>query len=97
MAIKQQTGKLSLLRVHKRGTKYGPANDQIDVEVVIKFATNATQAYGFQLRPGALLPAHEGMLTLLRDAYIHNLNVTINYDEQPGKDNHILFRVWLKN
>lgn len=96
MAIKQQSGKLSLLRVHKKGTGYGPPGDLIDVEVVVKFKNSSTQAYGFQLRPGDLLPAHEGMLELLRDAFMNDLKATIDYDESPGKENHVLFRVWLE-
>jgi hypothetical protein len=31
------SGKISLLRVHDRGTAYGPPTDRIDVEVVMQF------------------------------------------------------------
>jgi hypothetical protein len=36
------------------------------------------------------------MLDLLRDALNHDWQVTIDYDDiAPGKNNGILFRVWL--
>jgi hypothetical protein len=95
MAIKQKSGKLSLLRVHEKGTGYGPPRDLIDVEVVVKFKGSSRPAYGFQLRTGARLPAREGMLALLHDAFFNNLKVTIDYNERRGKNNHVLFRVWL--
>ena len=49
MAIQQSSGKLSLLRVHDVGTKYGPPTDQLDVEVVIQLQGN-NKAFGFQLQ-----------------------------------------------
>lgn len=96
MSIKSQSGKLSILRAHKAGTKYGPTDDQIDAEIIIKFEHNPSEAYGFQLRPGDQLPSHEAMLSLLRDAYFNDLKVTINYIEEERQSCHILFRVWLE-
>ena len=46
----QTSGKINFLRVHEVGSKYGPSNDQIDAEVVIKFVGNSSKAYGFKLR-----------------------------------------------
>ena len=43
-AIRMASGKLTLLRVHDVGTKYGPASDQLDVEVVIQLNTKPGQA-----------------------------------------------------
>ncbi len=95
MAILQTSGQLSLLRVHERGSKYGPPSDQIDVEVVVQFQGLPSRAYGFQLRDDARGPAREGMLGLLRDGFNHNWRVTIDYDIVPGRNNGIVVRVWL--
>jgi hypothetical protein len=67
MGIENLGGKLKLLRVHDRGTRFGPPGDEIDAEVVVMFAGRPQEAFGFQLRGGADLPAREGMLSLLRE------------------------------
>lgn len=95
MGIENVSGFLSLLRVHRRGGKFGPANDRIDVEVIAQIASRPTQFYGMQLRNGSDLPANEGMLGLLRDGFNHNWIVNIDFDKKPGKNNSVLIRVWL--
>jgi hypothetical protein len=95
MGIENVSGLLSLLRVHRRGGKFGPANDQIDVEVIAQIASDPTQFYGMKLRTGSDLPANEGMLGLLRDGFNHGWIVNIDFDKKPGKNNSVLIRVWL--
>jgi len=46
----QVSGQLSLLRVHERGSKYGPPSDQIDVEVVVQFRNRPNEAKAWLLR-----------------------------------------------
>lgn len=91
----QIVGRLSLLRVHELGTKYGPPSDQIDVEVVVQFQGSPSRAFGFKLREDARGPAREGMLGLLRDGFNHNWIVGIDYDITTGHSNGVLMRVWL--
>jgi hypothetical protein len=62
----QASGRITMLRVHDVGTKFGPPTDQIDVEVVITLNTESGKAFGFQLRNDANRPARQGMLDLLR-------------------------------
>ena len=88
-------GKLTVLRVHDVGTGFGPPTDFIDVEVVIGLDSQPGKFFGFQLRNDAKLPARQGMLDLLRDAFDRNLIVNIDFFQRPGKTNHILFRTWL--
>jgi len=95
MALLESSGKLTFLRVHDVGTGWGPANDFIDVEVVIRLNAEPNKAFGFQLRNDGNRPARAGMLDILRDALNHNWTVGIDYDINPGKSNGIIIRVWL--
>lgn len=95
MGVVNMSGRLSLLRVHDRGTKFGPPTDQVDVEVIIAFANRPGDFFGFQLRQDANGPAREGMLGLLRDGFNHGWTVHVDFDQQPNRRNSVLFRVWL--
>jgi hypothetical protein len=89
------SGKLSLLRVHDLGTRYGPPSDQIDVEVVAQFEGRPADAFGFQLRNDGNFPARRAMLDLLRDGFNHGHTVSIDYEIQPGAHNGLIIRAWL--
>jgi hypothetical protein len=94
--ILEASGKVKLLRVHDVGTGYGPATDQIDVEVIVWLDSQPGKAFGFQLRNDSKGLAHQGMLDLLRDAFNNNRTVTIDYDEiSPVRKNGTLIRVWV--
>lgn len=95
MGVVNMSGQLNLLRVHDRGTKFGPPSDQIDVEVVIGFRNRPNDFFGFQLRQDANAPAREGMLGLLRDGFNHGWVVHVDFDQKPNRHNSVLFRVWL--
>lgn len=97
MGRENVTGKLSLLRVHDRGSAFGPPSDQIDVEAVVQFVGRPDEAFGFQLRNDANGPAREGMLDLLRDGFNHGWIVSIDYDRDTaaGKRQGVAMRVWL--
>jgi hypothetical protein len=95
MGVVNTSGRLSLLRVHDRGTKFGPPSDQIDVEVVVAFQGRPNDFFGFQLRQDANAPVREGMLGLLRDGFNHNWIVHLDFDQKPNRRNSVLFRVWL--
>lgn len=89
----QTAGKITFLRVHDVGTKFGP--DQLDIDAVIQLDGKTTPSYGFQLRTDTNQIARQGMLDLLRDAYAHNWPVTIDYDIPAGKQNGVVIRVAL--
>ena len=84
-----------MLRVHDVGTKYGPPTDQIDVEVVTILDTQPGKAFGFQLRKDSNEVARQGMLDLLRDAYVSNWPVSFDHITPAGKNNGRIIRVWL--
>ena len=89
------SGQLSLLRVHERGSGFGPASDFIDVEVVVQFVGRPADAFGFQLRSDANLPARQGMLDLLRSSFNRGWIANIDHETPAGKHNGIIVRVWL--
>jgi hypothetical protein len=91
----EKTGKLVFLRAHDLGTGYGPPNDALDVEAVFIINAIGDGAYGFQLRNDANLPARQAMFSLLRDAFVNNLPVTVDYLIDTGKQNGIAIRVAL--
>ena len=95
MALLESSGRLTFLRVHDVGTGFGPPNDFIDVEVVIKLDTKPNNAFGFQLRNDNSRPARAGMLDLLRDAFNHNWVVLIDYNLDAGKTNGVIIRTAL--
>jgi hypothetical protein len=95
-ALLNSQGRLTMLRVHDVGTKYGPPSDQIDVEVVIQLDSRPGMAFGFQLRGGTNALAHQGMLDLLRDAFENRWVVNIDYSLDQGKKNGVIIRTWVK-
>ena len=95
MALLQSAGKLTFLRVHDVGTKFGPPTDQIDVEVVVQLNTTGKKSYGFKLRDDANRFAHAGMLDLLRDAFNHGWTAVIDHETPTGKQNGVIIRVAL--
>jgi hypothetical protein len=94
-AILNASGKITQLRVHDVGTKYGPPGDQLDAEVIMWISSKPGMAFGFQLRPDENRNARFGMLNLLRDAFNNNWTVSIDCDIASGKKNGRIFRVWL--
>jgi hypothetical protein len=97
MGVENVTGKISLLRVHDRGSAFGPPSDSIDVETIVQFAGRPTEAFGFQLRDDGQGPARQGMLDLLRDGFNNGWIVSIDYerDTAAGKRHGVAFRVAL--
>ncbi len=91
----EKTGKIVFLRAHDVGTKFGPPNDQLDVEAVFCLNAIADGAFGFQLRNDGNLPARQAMFSLLRDAFVNNLPVTADFLIDTGKKNGVAIRIAL--
>jgi len=92
-------GKVTMIRVHELGSKYGPPKDQIDVEVVFTLSGNSDKAFGFQLRNDNNLYVRQGMLDLLRDAMANNWTVYVEYfvaDQEFPKKNMVVYRLVVK-
>jgi hypothetical protein len=93
--LKNSEGKLTFLRAHDVGTGFGPPTDFLDVEVVFILDSVPQGAFGFQLRTDANEPVREAMVGLLRDAYVNNLKVSVDYFIDPGKHNGRAIRIAL--
>jgi len=91
----EKSGKIVFLRAHDLGTKFGPPTDQLDVEAVFILNALSDGALGFQLRNDANLPARQAMFSLLRDAFVNNLNVIADFLIDPPKKNGVAIRVAL--
>ena len=91
--LRAASGRITFLRVHDVGSKFGPPSDEIDVEVVIQLNGNTAESFGFQLRNDNQRAARQGMLDLLRDAFNNNWTVHVDYDVIPPKRNGVIFRV----
>jgi hypothetical protein len=90
-------GRVKELRVIELGSKYGPPQDQIDVEVVAELDSVPDRGMGFQLRDDKNRPVRQGMLDLLRDAFQIGCQTRIEYsiDLDAEKKNGIILRVIL--
>ena len=88
-------GKLTLLRVHDVGTKFGPPDDQLDVEVVIRLDSEPGRSFGFQLRNDEHGEANDGMLALLREAFDLDRRVRVEFI-RTGCASGRIFRVILE-
>jgi photosystem II stability/assembly factor-like uncharacterized protein len=77
--ITAAVGRLTLLRVHEVGTKFGPRSDQLDVEVVVRLDSEPGRSFGFRLRTDDDLEANEGMLDVLREAFDLERRVRIEF------------------
>lgn len=77
--VSATVGRLTLLRVHDVGTKFGPPSDQLDVEVVVRVDSEPGRSFGFQLRNDQARRANQGMLSMLRDAFDLDRRVRIEF------------------
>jgi len=91
----EKSGKIVFLRAHDLGTRFGPPNDQLDVEAVFILNALSDVALGFQLRNDANLPARQAMFSLLRDGFVNNLTVIADFLIDPPKKNGVAIRVAL--
>ena len=78
-AILQTTGVINLLRVHDVKTGFGPPADPVTGEVIVGFGNRPNEWFGLELRTGSREAMAAGMFALLRDSFIHERPVRIDY------------------
>jgi photosystem II stability/assembly factor-like uncharacterized protein len=79
------------LRAHDAGG-YGPPNDRINGEAIVRLDSAPHRAFGFQLRDDTSEGEHLGMLDVLRSAFVGRQRVRIDY-VRTGLRNGRAFRV----
>jgi hypothetical protein len=89
------SGHITFLRVHDVGTGFGRPPNVLDGEVACLLDSAPQGAFGFQLRNDANELVREAMAGLLRDAYVNDLKVSVDYFIDPGKHNGRAFRIAL--
>lgn len=78
-SLQAAVGVISLLRVHDNGTGFGPADDQLEAEVIVLLDTEPEKAFGFKLRTGDDRADAVGKLRVLRDAFNNNRRVRLEF------------------
>lgn len=91
--ILRAIGRLTLLRVHDVGSGFGPPTDPIDGEVVIQLDTTAGSSFGFTLRADSQEIDHRGMLDELRNAFVREITIGVEY-QVTGPANGRVLRVF---
>ena len=77
--ILRAIGRLTFLRVHDVGSGFGPSSDPIDGEVVIQLDTVAGSSFGLTLQVDSQEIDHRGMLNELRNAFVQERTIGIEY------------------
>ena len=93
MELEESQGQITFLRVNEVGDSYGPPGDAIQVEAIIQLDSMPGMAFGFELRNDKQRPAHQGMLDVLRDAFVNDITVLIDYFIPEGNNNGTIIRV----
>jgi hypothetical protein len=73
------SGRLTFLRVHDVGTRWGRPQNQLDAEVILTLDTNDALTFGFQLRADSEAPTRSGMFSVLRAAFVADGVVSIDF------------------
>lgn len=89
-SIVTATGRITLLRAHDVGTKFGPPDDQLDVEAVVQLDGAPGMSFGFTLRGGANASTHTGMFESLRDALRRNRPVVLDYERTGFRTGRVI-------
>lgn len=95
MPLVQWKGRVSFLRVHEVGSGWGPRDDHLDAEVIVRLDRSDRLACGFKLRADADLPVHRAMFDLLQSAFVDKAMTTLDVDLARGQSNGTLLRVWV--
>jgi hypothetical protein len=89
-SLQAAQGKITLLRVHDKGSGYGPPQDRLDAEVVVWLDTEPEKAFGFQLRDDADKAVARGMLDALRDAFNRGARVRLEFSRSGCRTGRII-------
>jgi hypothetical protein len=91
-AMVTMSGKISLFRAQITGLEIGPPNDRLDAEVLVTLDSEPDMVFGIPYHKEN--PAAENMITTLREAYLHDMPVTVQAPMMPNRKH--LKLIWVQ-
>jgi hypothetical protein len=86
------SGKISLFRAQIKGLEIGPPNDRLDAEVLVTLDSQPDTVFGISYHQED--PAARTMIETLREAYLHDMPVTVQAPSIPGRKH--LRLIWVQ-
>lgn len=86
------SGKITLMRNQVEGLELGPPDDRLDAETLVTLDSQPGKVYG--IRHHEEVSATEAIIDTLREAFLHDIPVTIQHGIAPGKNN--LKIIWVQ-
>ena len=86
------SGKISLFRAQIKGLEIGPPNDRLDAEVLVTLDSQPDTVFGISYHQED--PAARTMIETLREAYLHDMPVTVQAPMMPGRKH--LRLIWVQ-
>ena len=91
-AMMTLSGKISLFRAQIKGLEIGPPNDRLDAEVLVTLDSQPDTVFGISYHQED--PAARTMIETLREAYLHDMPVTVQAPSIPGRKH--LRLIWVQ-
>jgi hypothetical protein len=91
-AMMTKSGKISLFRAQIQGLEIGPPNDRLDAEVLVTLDSQPDTVFGISYHQED--PAARTMIETLREAYLHDMPVTLQAPLLPGRKH--LRLIWVQ-
>ena len=91
-AMVTKSGKISLFRAQITGLEIGPPSDRLDAEVLITLDSEPDMVFGIPFHKEN--PAADNMIETLREAYLHDLPVTVQAPLMPNRKH--LRLIWVQ-
>ncbi len=91
-AMVTKSGKISLFRAQIKGLEIGPPNDRLDAEVLVTLESQPDTVFGISYHQED--PAARTMIETLREAYLHDMPVTLQAPLIPGRKH--LRLIWVQ-
>ena len=86
------SGKISLFRAQIAGLEIGPPNDRLDAEVLVTLDSQPDTVFGISYHKED--PVARTMIETLREAYLHDMPVTVQAPMLPGRKH--LRLIWVQ-
>ena len=91
-AMMTKSGKISLFRAQIKGLEIGPPKDRLDAEVLVTLDSQPDTVFGISYHQED--PAARTMIETLREAYLHDMPVTVQAPSLPGRKH--LRLIWVQ-